>query len=64
MWIAGFPGATIDNISFSDCVFRGVEATEQVEGVGSISFRNVTIEPAKKTRSRNSPQVRPTPNQP
>ena len=63
MWIAGFPGATIDNIRFSDCVFRGVEATEQVEGAGSISFKNVTIEPAKKTRSRNSPQVRPTSNE-
>lgn len=63
MWIAGFPGATIDNIHFSDCVFRGVEATEQVEGVGYISFKNVTIEPAKKTRSRNSPQVRPTSNE-
>ncbi len=59
MWIAGFAGATIDNIRFSDCVFRGVEATEQVQHAGSISFNNVTIEPAQKGRSRNSPATRP-----
>jgi hypothetical protein len=34
LWIAGFPGATIDNISFSNCTFRGVEASEQVEHAG------------------------------
>src|SRR5262245_46536115 len=62
LWIAGFAGATIDNISFSNCTFRGVEASEQVEHAGSISFKNVTIEPAKKGRSRNSPQVRPQSN--
>lgn len=59
MWIAGFAGATIDNIRFNDCVFRGVEATEQVQHAGSISFRNVTIEPAQKGRSRNSPVAKP-----
>lgn len=59
MWIAGFAGATIDNIRFIDCIFRGVEATEQIQQVGSISFQNVTIEPANKGRSRNSPQVKP-----
>ena len=63
LWIAGFPGATIDNISFSNCTFRGVEASEQVEHAGSITFKNVTIEPAKKGRSRNSPQARPPSNQ-
>ena len=59
MWIAGFAGATIDDIRFINCTFRGVEATEQMQQVGSISFKNVTIEPATKGRSRNSPQVKP-----
>ncbi len=63
LWIAGFPGATIDNINFANCTFRGVEASEQVVHAGSISFKNVTIEPAKKGRSRNSPQVKPPSNQ-
>jgi len=58
MWIAGFPGAIIDNISFTDCVFRGVESSETVQNAGSILFKNVTIEPAQKGRSRNSPQTR------
>jgi unsaturated rhamnogalacturonyl hydrolase len=59
MWIAGFPGAVIENIRFSDCVFRGVEASEVVQNAGSISFKNVSIEPAAKGRSRNSPQTKP-----
>jgi unsaturated rhamnogalacturonyl hydrolase len=59
MWIGGFPGAVIDQIRFADCVFRGVESTEQISNAGSISFKNVTIEPAKKTRSLNSPQAKP-----
>ncbi len=59
MWIAGFPGATIDDIRFIDCTFRGVEASEQIQQVGSISFKNVTIEPAKKGRSRNSVEAKP-----
>ena len=54
MWIAGFKGATVDDIRFADCTFAGVEATEILSFAQSISFRNVTIEPAKKTRSANS----------
>lgn len=54
MWIAGFKGATVDDIRFADCTFAGVEATEVLSFAQSISFRNVTIEPAKKARSANS----------
>jgi unsaturated rhamnogalacturonyl hydrolase len=54
MFIAGFPGAVIDNISFSDCTFRGVSAPEFVTHAGGVSFRNVTIEPANRGRSLNS----------
>ena len=58
MWIAGFPGAVIEDIRFADCAFRGVEATEFVQNASSISFKNVTIEPAAKGRSRNSPETK------
>ena len=54
MWIASFPGAVIDGVSFFDCIFRGVRSTEAVEASGSILFRNVKIEPAEKGRSLNS----------
>jgi polygalacturonase len=57
MWVVGFPGAVIDNIRFRDCTFRGVEAAEVLNNAGSFSFENVTIEPAKKGRSLNSPQA-------
>jgi unsaturated rhamnogalacturonyl hydrolase len=56
MWVVGFPGAVIDDISFKNCTFSGVEATEVLNHAGSFSFENVTIEPAKKGRSLNSPQ--------
>ena len=55
MWVVGFPGVTIDDIHFRNCTFRGVESTEVVNHIGSFSFENVTIEPAKKGRSLNSP---------
>jgi polygalacturonase len=57
MWVVGFPGVTIDEIHFRNCTFRGVEATEVINHAGSFSFENVTIEPAKKGRSLNSPQA-------
>ena len=57
IWIASFPGAVIDGVSFVDFIFRGVRSSEVVEASGSILFRNVKIEPAEKGRSLNS---RPT----
>jgi len=59
MWVVGFPGVTIEDVRFSDCTFRGVDSTEVLNHAGSVSFKNVTIEPAKKTRSINSPQSGP-----
>ena len=56
MWVVGFPGVTIDDVRFRDCIFRGVEAAEVMNHAGSVSFRNVMIEPAHKGRSNNSPQ--------
>jgi unsaturated rhamnogalacturonyl hydrolase len=57
MWVVGFPGVTIDRIRFRNCTFRGVEAAEVLNSAGSFSFENVTIEPAKRGRSLNSPQA-------
>ena len=54
MWIASWPGAVIDDVRFVDCNFRGVETSEMLQNAGSISFRNVNIEPAKKGGSLNS----------
>jgi hypothetical protein len=59
MWIAGFPAATIENVRFDNCTFRGVETAEVLSGARNISFHQVTIEPAKKARSLNS--VAPAP---
>ena len=59
LWIAGFPGATIDGLRFRDCLFRGVKTAEVLSGVGSVTFHNVTIEPAAPARSLNSAPVAP-----
>jgi len=59
MWVVGFPGVTIENVRFKDCTFRGLEATEVVNHAGSISFENVSFEPARRGRSLNSPQAQP-----
>jgi polygalacturonase len=48
MYIVDFPGSVIDGIKFSNCVFKGVEATEVVASSGSIELRNVVIEPKDK----------------
>jgi polygalacturonase len=58
MWIAGFSGVVIDDVRFTDCTFRGIEAAEVMHHAASVSFKNVTIEPAKKGRSANSPGAR------
>jgi unsaturated rhamnogalacturonyl hydrolase len=54
MWVTGFPGAVIDDVRFVDCTFSGVQASEVLQHAGSISFNNVTIEPAQKSPSLNS----------
>ena len=59
MWVVGFPGVTIENVRFRDCIFRGVESAEVMNHAGSVSFRNVMIEPLHKGRSINSPQSAP-----
>lgn len=57
MWVVGFPGVIIDDIRFRNCTFRGVESAEVLNHAGTFSFENVTIEPAKRGRSLNSPQA-------
>ncbi len=53
LYDVGFPGVRIENVRFSDCTFRGVEAAEVMNHAGSVSFKNVTIEPARKNRTLN-----------
>lgn len=54
MYIASIPGAQIDNICFSNCEFKGVEAPEVISTAGSITFQNVVIEPKIKPYSLSS----------
>lgn len=51
MYVVSFPGAEIDGISFSNCVFRGITNTEVLDTSGTVSFRNVVIEPKDKPKS-------------
>ena len=54
MYIRGFEGAVIDGIRISNSTFEGVTETEVLSSAGSFSFQNVTITPAKVTRSANT----------
>jgi polygalacturonase len=54
LWIMGFPGAVIDGLRFLNCSFSGLTESEVVQQAGSIEFRNVTFEPARKARSLSS----------
>ncbi len=58
LFIRGFEGATIDNIRISNSVFNGVSETEVVQHAGTITFQNVTVNPAQAAPSLNS---RPAP---
>ncbi|MFA9438303.1 glycoside hydrolase family 28 protein [Uliginosibacterium sp. sgz301328] len=51
MYIVSFPGAEIDQIKLSNCVFKGVESTEVIATSGTISLTNVVIEPKNKPAS-------------
>jgi unsaturated rhamnogalacturonyl hydrolase len=59
MWIAAFPGSTIDNIRFANCVFRGLTAPEMMSHAGSVCFDNVIMDPAVKGRSASSRVLTP-----
>jgi unsaturated rhamnogalacturonyl hydrolase len=61
MFVRGFPAATIDGLRIANSVFRGVEATEVMNHTGSVSFENVTIEPAVAVNSLNSVPAPSTP---
>ena len=54
MYIRGFEGAIVDNIRISNSTFSGVTDTEVVSHTGTVTLTNVTIIPAKASRSRNS----------
>ncbi|KQN47310.1 hypothetical protein ASE93_08300 [Serratia sp. Leaf50] len=54
MYIASFKGAEIDNIHFSDSVFSGITSSEVMSTSGTVSFRNVVIEPKNRPQGLNS----------
>jgi unsaturated rhamnogalacturonyl hydrolase len=53
-FIRGFAGAEVDNIRVSNSTFTGITETDVVSHAGTITLKNVTIEPAKKVQSLNS----------
>ena len=53
-YIAGFPGATIDDIHVKDTQILNATATEVIEHAGRIELVNVTVTPAVKARSLSS----------
>jgi len=54
LYIRGFEGAIIDQIRISDSQFDGVTQTEVVQHAGTITFKNVTVNPAKIPAGLNS----------
>ena len=54
LYVRGFEGAVIDQIRISNSVFNGVTETEVVQHAGTITFQNVTINPAQAAPSLNS----------
>ena len=48
---AGTPGSTLENIRLVDCTFRGVEGAAIPTYAGSVSYKNVTVEPAPRARN-------------
>jgi polygalacturonase/lysophospholipase L1-like esterase len=61
MFIRGFEGAVIDDIRIRNCAFRGVTEPEVLGYAGTLSLSNVTIEPARPTRSLNTVAAPKTP---
>ena len=54
LYVRGFEGAVIDQIRISNSVFNGVTETEVVQHAGTITFQNVTVNPAQAAPSLNS----------
>ena len=48
--VTAFPGAVIDGVRLTDCTFLGVEAADVLKHAGSLTFENLTVEPAKKKK--------------
>ena len=53
-FIRGFAGAEVDGIRISNSTFSGVTETDVVSHAGTITLKNVTIEPARAVKSLNS----------
>jgi unsaturated rhamnogalacturonyl hydrolase len=61
LYVRGFAGAVIDDIRIANSAFSGVTETEVVSHAGAISYRNVTITPARASRPANTVSAPLTP---
>lgn len=59
LYARGFPGAIVDDIRIHDSEFKGLTQPEVVQGVGKISFQNVTLTPANLKPGKNSVGAKP-----
>lgn len=48
--ITAFPGAVIEGVGLKDCIFRGVEAPDEIKDAGTPTLQDVTIERGKKEK--------------
>jgi polygalacturonase len=58
--VVGTADSIIEGVRLENCTFRGVEGADRLTHSGSVTYRNVTIEPART----ESPVARPAPNRP
>jgi unsaturated rhamnogalacturonyl hydrolase len=48
--VTSFPAAVIERVRLKNCTFGGVESADLLKHSGSLTFENVTVEPAKKRK--------------
>jgi hypothetical protein len=56
--VVGTDNSIIENVRVVNCTFSGVEGADILSHSGDIAYRNVTIEPAPRTRAAPSGQRR------
>jgi polygalacturonase len=48
--VTSFPAAVIEGVRLKNCTFAGVESADLLKHSGSLTFENVTVEPAKRKK--------------
>jgi unsaturated rhamnogalacturonyl hydrolase len=52
--IVGIEKSIIENIRVENCTFHGVEGADLLAYSGDVTYKNVTVEPAKKPKSEGN----------